>query len=62
MNTYIKLKNGKIWILWSDNVEEKTMHVYSLDRKDDWDAEWDRLTVINYSDVEMSDTNLTVLQ
>ncbi|KKL06849.1 hypothetical protein LCGC14_2591900 [marine sediment metagenome] len=62
MHTYVKLKNGEIWILWSDNVEEETMHVYPLDRKDNWDVEWDKCTEINYSDIEMTDTNLVVLQ
>ena len=62
MHTYVKLKDGTIWILWSDNQNEETMLIYSLDEKDSFDVEWDRLHEVNYSEVEITDTNLFCLK
>lgn len=51
MHTYVKLKDDTIWILWSDNTEEETMHVYPLDKEDDFDVEYDMLKVVKYNEV-----------
>jgi hypothetical protein len=63
MHTYCKLKNGDIVIVWSDNVEQETIAAYLLERKDDFDIEFDSLiTNIPYSDIERTDTDLSYLQ
>lgn len=64
MHTYCKLKNGEIMIVWSDNVEEETVDLYPLSKKDTFDVEFDILTKVGvpYSDIERTDTNLSYLQ
>jgi hypothetical protein len=57
MHTYVKLKDGRLMILWSDNTDEETMHGYSADEENYWDCEWDVLEKWNYSDVVRTDTN-----
>jgi len=52
MHTYVKLKNGLIYIVWSDNEEEKTMYVYPLSEEHSFDAELDQLSTIKYSDID----------
>ena len=62
MHTYVKLKNGQIMILWSDNQQEETMDLYELDKENDFDPEWDKLTTrVPYSEIEVTDTNISVL-
>ena len=63
MHTYCLLKNGKIVIIWSDNTEQETIDAYPLERKDDFDIEFDPLIIdIPYSKIEKTDTNLSCLQ
>lgn len=63
MHTYCRLKNGIIMIVWSDNTEEETMDLYSLKFKDDFDVEFDPLSInVPYSEIDRTDTNLTYLQ
>lgn len=61
MHTYVKLKDGRIMIIWSDNTDEETMSLYPLSQKDDFDAEWDTLYTYPYSDIEKTDSNLSVI-
>jgi hypothetical protein len=66
MNTYFKTKNGKIYILWSDNTKEET---YSGIPEHDWtsgyggyDPEFFITETIPYSEVLVSDSNLTIVK
>lgn len=59
-DTYCKTKDGKIHKIWSNNIEEKTMHVYRHDEH--FDAESTVTNVIRYDDIERTSDNLESLQ
>lgn len=61
MHTYCKLKNGDVVIIWSNNIEEKTILAYPIEQEDEFDIEWDYLTEYKYSEVDRTDTNLSNL-
>lgn len=64
-NTYCKLKNGEIFVLWSDNVDEETVDLISLDQLNDlgkYDPESFYLEHFQYSEIDKTDTNLAYLQ
>lgn len=48
-------------IVWSDNVDEKTMDLYPLSQTSSFDVEFDRLYNHPYSDVDKTDCNLSIL-
>jgi hypothetical protein len=58
-NLYCKTKLGKIFKVWSDNTEEKTMHVHPSDEH--FDAESTNCHIIKYSEIDKVDSNLAVL-
>jgi hypothetical protein len=62
MKTYVLLKNGEIWVVWSDNTEEETYTCFPLQDLKDYDPEWQSYTTFPYTDIETSDTNLSLLQ
>lgn len=66
MHTYVLLKNGKIMVLYSDNIKEETMHVYDLDEidvKGKVNTEWIMsMKKISYSEIKATDTNLASLE
>jgi len=49
---YIKTIDGKEWKLWSDNIDEETMHVIPKDKEHEFDVEFDTCDMITYKDVE----------
>ena len=57
MSTYVKLNDGRVMVVWSDNTDEKTMHGYPMDREFDWDVEWDTCEMWNYDDIVQKYTN-----
>lgn len=57
MNTYAKLKNGRLMIVWSDNTEEETMLGYPANKEDDFDIEFETLEKWNYDDIIVTGTN-----
>ncbi len=59
--TYAKLKDGRIMVVWSDNMGEDTMHLYNLDKRYIFDVEVDTSEVVSYADIEQTDTNLVLL-
>lgn len=62
MNTYVKLKDGTVWVLWSDNTDEETMHVFDIKELPDYDLEFlPSMKVVNYSDIDRTDTNVNSL-
>jgi len=62
MHTYVKLKDGRIVIIWSDNTEEETMHVYPVDMDPPFDIEVDSCEMVNYDDVVVIDSNRSVVE
>jgi hypothetical protein len=56
---YCKTKSGKIFKVWSDNVDEETMHVYSVDEH--FDVESTETQIFKYSEIDKVDSNLAVL-
>lgn len=48
---YCKTKAGKVYKIWSDNVEERTLNVYPEDEH--FDAESTNTTVFRYDEVEI---------
>ena len=62
MHTYCKLKNGKIMVVWSDNKTEETMELYKLSELDVASPRfYKNLTTVPYSEIDMTDTNLSVI-
>jgi hypothetical protein len=58
MHTYVKLKDGRIMTIWSDNTTEETMNVYQ------YGEEFDEFTTteeIKYSDIVNIDCNLAII-
>lgn len=51
-----QLKDGSIHNVWSDNVDEKTLSIYALEK--DFDVEVDVADTVNYSDVEKTGDDL----
>lgn len=43
-------------VVVSDNVEEKTMHLYPYNEDDRYDPEWCSASEYSYSDIDLSDT------
>ena len=62
MHTYLKLRDGTIYVIWSDNIEEETMNVYKLEDRFTFDASYDDTKLISYSDILIIDSNLSVVQ
>lgn len=65
MHTYCRLKNGKIMIVYSDNVDEKTMHLFELDELDElgnYDAEFLTTEEYCYSEIEQVSRDLDFLR
>lgn len=62
MHTYCLLKNGKIMVLYSDNIEIETMHLYDLEELEDYDAEYLTTIEVKYSEVNRTDSNLAYLK
>ena len=62
MHTYIKLKDGSLWILSSDNTEEETVHCYPINQEQDWDPEWDTCECFPYSDILVTDCNRSYIE
>lgn len=60
MTTYCKLKDGREMVVWSDNTDEETMHVYPVQDLIRYDAEYQMYEEVKYSDVLRTDTNRTV--
>lgn len=61
--TYAKLKDGRIMVVYSDNIGEETMHLYNLDKAYNFDVEVDTIDeVVDYKDIEQTDTNLELLK
>ena len=65
MNTFVKLKDGSIHVLYSDNIKEETMHLIPERQWDDeygnYDPEWICSKEYPYSDIDVTDTNLAVI-
>lgn len=62
MHTYIKLKDGRTMLLWSDNTEEETMLVYPVELAATFNCEWDDLEEVPYSDVLVLDGNRSIVE
>lgn len=64
MNTFLKTKAGVGYVIASDNTEEETYHVVSLEKCDyygRYDCEVVSTRVISYSEVEVVDTNRSLI-
>jgi len=57
MHTYVRLKDGRIMKIWSDNTREETMNLLPIDG----DAEFDVTETVNYQDIANIDTNLAII-
>jgi hypothetical protein len=44
-------------VLYSDNPDDATMHVFSVEDLEGFDAEWERFEIVPYSAVLRTDTN-----
>jgi len=63
MHTYVKLKNGKIMVLWSDNQQNETMDLVDIDEANCPECmAVPFLTTVNYSDIKVIDSNLAYLK
>ncbi len=51
MNAFCKLKTGECMLIWSDNIEEKTIHLFPMD-KIDYNVEYDTPDIYSYEDIE----------
>lgn len=60
MSTYCLLKDGRQMVVWSDNTDEKTMHVYPIEDLSNFDASHQYFTKVDYSDIVRTDTNVVV--
>ena len=64
MQRYAKLKDGSIWIVWSDNTTEKTMNLIDLgccDEHGSYDPENFITKEFPYSDIVVISTDRTAL-
>ena len=59
-NLYCKTKSGKIFKVWSDNVDEKTMNVFPYDEQ--FDAESTNTDIIPYADIDTANSDLSALE
>lgn len=57
MTTFCKLKDGREMIVFSDNTDERTMHVFPVDEFNHYDAEYLQCEEVPYSDILRTDTN-----
>lgn len=60
MHTYCRLKDGRQMVVFSDNIDAETMHVFPVADLPDFDAEWQRFEEVPYSAVLRTDTNPSV--
>ncbi len=64
-NTFAKLKDGSIHVVYSDNIDEETMHLIPRSQWNDehghYDAEWICSKEYPYADIVETDTNIVVL-
>jgi hypothetical protein len=58
--TYCKLKDGREMVVFSDNIDEETMHVFSVDELPHYDPEWIICEEVPYSAIERTDTNRVI--
>jgi len=61
MYTYCKLKSGVIMVVLSDDPTEEAMELYSLEKLEDSWTEFLECTRVPYSEIEKTDTNLSLL-
>lgn len=65
MPIFCKLKDGREMVVFSDNIEQQTMHVYPAEDYDrasfpeGCSAEWLSLIEVRYDEIERTDTNRT---
>lgn len=57
---YCLLKDGRKMVVWSDNEEEETMSVFSLDELGAFDPEYQCYETVSYSEVLRTDRNKVV--
>ena len=50
--SFCKLNSGEIKFIWADDVEEKKMHVFSMDLGYGYDIDCDIPDIYEYSDIE----------
>ena len=62
MHTYVKLRDGRIMIIWSDDLDyDGTMRVYPAD--EDFDVEWSiPPIVVHEEDIICIDSNRSVVE
>lgn len=58
--TYCKLKDGREMVVFSDNADEETMHVFPVRELEGFDAEYIISEEVPYSAVARTDRNRTV--
>lgn len=62
MYTYAICKNDKLYVVFSDNTEERTMHLIPEDQwsspNGDYDAEYIICSELPYEEIVCTDTNL----
>jgi len=56
MHIYCKLKDRREMVVWSDNIDRETMHVFSVEELP-YDPEWLICEEVLYSEIERTDTN-----
>lgn len=59
---YCKLVNGDIMVVFSNNTDTETMHVFPVSELEDFDPEYISCTEVPYSSVLITDRNLTVVE
>jgi hypothetical protein len=47
-------------VVFSDNIDEETMHVFSVDELPHYDPEWIICEEVPYSAIERTDTNRVI--
>ena len=66
MNTFVKLKDKSIHVLYSDNTKKETMHLIPEKQWDDkngnYDPEWIIAKEFPYSKIAITDTNLELIR
>ena len=60
MRTYCKLKDGSEMVVFSDNTDEETMHVFPVEELINFDVEYISCKEIPYSDILCTDTNRVI--
>lgn len=50
--SFCKLKSGKVKFIWSDNIEEETMHLFPAELAYSYDIEWDIPDIFSYEEIE----------